>query len=98
MEIARILKEEGYIDDFGVEGEKPSNLTVVLKYGQGRESAIAGIRRKSRPGRRYYVGYRDIPHVLNGLGVAIVSTSRGIMTDKDARQRQVGGEILCEVW
>ena len=98
VEIARILKEEGYINDFNVEGEKPANLTVKLKYGQGRESAIAGIRRKSRPGRRFYVGYQDIPHVLNGLGVAIVSTSRGIMTDRDARQKQVGGEILCEVW
>ncbi len=98
VEIARILKEEGYIEDFSVDEAKPSKLTVFLRYSRGRQSAIAGVRRASRPGRRLYVGYEDIPYVLNGLGVAIVSTSRGVMTDKTARERKVGGEILCEVW
>jgi len=96
--IAEILKEEGFISDFRVEKEHPGKLTVYMKYGRDRESAIAGIRRASRPGRRVYVGYRDIPKVLNGLGVSIVSTSRGVMTDNTARETKVGGEILCEVW
>jgi len=96
--IAAILKEEGFISDFRVERDLPGKLTLFMRYGRDRESAIAGIRRKSRPGRRIYVGYREIPKVLNGLGVAIVSTSRGVMTDRDARQNQVGGEIICEVW
>jgi small subunit ribosomal protein S8 len=96
--IAEILKQEGYISDFRVEKEHPAKLTLYMKYGRDRESAIAGIRRKSRPGRREYVSYRDIPKVLNGLGVSIVSTSRGIMSDSTARETKVGGEILCEVW
>ena len=69
-----------------------------IKYGRDRESAIAGNRRRSRPGRRVYVGYDDIPKVLNGMGVSIVSTSRGLMTDKQARTEKIGGELLCEVW
>jgi small subunit ribosomal protein S8 len=96
--IAEILKQEGFISDYRVEKEHPAKLTVYLKYGRDRESAIAGMRRKSRPGRRVYVGYRDIPKVLNGLGVSIVSTSKGVMTDTSARDSKVGGEILCEVW
>ncbi len=96
--IAEILKQEGFISDFRVEEEHPAKLTVYMKYGRDRESAIAGMRRKSRPGRRVYVGYRDIPKVLNGLGVSIVSTSKGVMTDATARETKVGGEILCEVW
>ncbi len=98
VNIAEILKQEGFISDFRVEEEHPAKLTVYLKYGRDRESAIAGMRRKSRPGRRVYVGYRDIPKVLNGLGVSIVSTSKGVMTDASARDSKVGGEILCEVW
>jgi small subunit ribosomal protein S8 len=97
-QIAEILKQEGFISDFRVERDLPGKLTVFMRYGRDRESAIAGIRRKSRPGRRVYVGYREIPKVLNGLGVAIVSTSRGVMTDRDARNNKVGGELLCEVW
>lgn len=96
--IAEILKEEGFISDYREEKEFPAKLTVYLKYGRDRESAIAGIRRTSRPGRRLYVGYQDIPKVLNGLGVSIVSTSHGVMTDTAARDSKVGGEILCEVW
>jgi len=96
--IAAILKQEGFISDFRVEEAHPPRLTVFLKYGRDRESAIAGLRRRSRPGRREYVRHSAIPPVLNGLGVAIVSTSRGIMTDKDARTNKVGGELLCEVW
>jgi small subunit ribosomal protein S8 len=96
--IAEILKQEGFISDFRVDEEHPPKLTVFLKYGRDREFAIAGLRRASRPGRRLYVGYRKIPKVLNGLGVAIVSTSKGVMTDRQARQEKVGGEILCEVW
>lgn len=96
--IAEILKAEGYIADFRVDESGFGTITVTLKYGRGRESAIAGLRRKSRPGRRVYVGYQDIPKVHNGLGVAIMSTSQGVMSDRAARAQKVGGEILCEVW
>jgi len=96
--IANILQEEGFISDIRVQPEHPPTLTVFLKYGKDRECAIMGMRRKSRPGRRVYVGYREIPKVLNGLGMSIVSTSRGVMTDKTARAQKIGGEILCEVW
>lgn len=96
--IAVILKQEGYIEDFSADRNHPATLSVTLKYDRNHKSAIVGLRRKSRPGRRYYVGHKDIPKVLNGLGVSIVSTSRGVMTDKTARTEGVGGEILCEVW
>lgn len=98
VRIADILKTEGYIADYRVDESGHGKIIVFLKYGKDRRSAIAGLRRKSRPGRRVYVGYRDIPKVHNGLGVAIMSTSRGVMTDKAAREQKVGGEILCEVW
>lgn len=97
-QVAQILKNEGYISDFQVESEAPSKLTVFLKYGRNQASAIAGIRRASRPGRRIYVGHRDIPIVHNGMGIAILSTSKGILTDRDARRQHLGGEILGEVW
>ncbi len=96
--VAKILKEEGYISDFKVLTDHPGKLDVELKYSTDQRAAIVGIKRISRPGRRQYVGYRDIPKVNNGLGIAILSTSHGIMTDKDARKKQLGGEILCEVW
>jgi len=98
--VAEILKAEGYIADVRqneVEG-KGSTLTVVLKYGHDRNSAIDGIRRVSRPGRRVYVGHDSIPRVLSGLGISILSTSRGLLSDRDARRLKVGGELLCEVW
>ena len=98
VSIAEILKNEGYVADYRVDESGHGKIVIFLKYGRDRESAIAGLRRKSRPGRRVYVGYRDIPKVHNGLGVAIMSTSHGLMTDKAARANQVGGEILCEVW
>ncbi len=97
-QLAEILKQEGYIDDYSVEDGVQKSLTVVLKYGRDRQSAFVGMRRASRPGRRFYVGHGDIPRVHNGMGVAILSTSVGIMTDRDARDKRVGGEVLCEVW
>lgn len=99
--IAQILKQEGYIADVRTEEwgpKKRSTLTIVLKYGRERGAAFQGLRRVSKPGRRVYVRHDQIPRVLSGLGVSILSTSQGLMTDKEARQRKVGGELLCEVW
>lgn len=96
IEIARILKEEGFIKDFKV--EKDNNLVIVLKYGQNKEKVINGLKRISKPGLRVYAKVDEIPKVLNGLGVAIISTSKGIMTDKNARQEKVGGEVLAYIW
>ncbi|GMV17147.1 MAG: 30S ribosomal protein S8 [Polyangiaceae bacterium] len=100
--IAEILKAEGYVADVRTEkwgdGGTKETLTVVLKYGRERDSAFQGIRRISRPGRRVYVGHGNIPRVLSGLGTAILSTSHGLMTDKEARRQKLGGELLCEVW
>lgn len=98
VRLAKLLKEEGFVSDYRIEEEQPARLTVFMKYGRDRRSAIAGIRRSSRPGRRLYVGHDDIPKVQNGLGVAILSTSHGLMTDKKARVEKLGGEVLCEVW
>lgn len=95
LNVAKILKEEGYIADYEV-GER--TFTITMKYGKDRRAAFIGIRRKSRPGRRVYVGHDGIPKVHNGLGVAILSTSKGLMTDNKAREGKLGGEILCEVW
>ena len=98
-QVAEILKQEGFIDDFSVEDGGPQkNLTIQLKYRGDRRCAFLGLKRASRPGRRFYVGHKDIPRVQNGMGVAILSTSVGIMTDRDARDKRVGGEVLCEVW
>ena len=97
--IVSILKDEGYIVDFVRNPQSPQDeLVVDLKYGSDRRGAIAGIQRKSRPGCRVYVGAGSIPRVRQGLGVAIVSTSRGVLADHIARQQQVGGELLCIVW
>ena len=99
--VAALLKDEGYVRDVLVsepDGKKSPTLTVVLKYGQDRTCAIDGLQRVSRPGRRVYVRHDGIPFVQNGLGVAILSTSCGVMTDRDARRRRIGGELLCEVW
>jgi small subunit ribosomal protein S8 len=98
LSLAELLKREGFVADVRSEAGTPGKLTLVLKYGQGHQGAIAGMRRCSRPGRRIYVGHDDLPKVKNGLGIAILSTSRGVMTDKDARRERVGGELLCEVW
>lgn len=99
--VAELLKSEGYVADVVVtEAEEAvsSTLTIVLKYGRDRKCVIDGLRRVSRPGRRVYVRHDHIPHVFNGLGIGILSTSQGVMTDKDARRQRVGGELLCEVW
>jgi small subunit ribosomal protein S8 len=97
--LAGVLKGEGFIDDVRVsEGEGPKTLVLVLRYGRDRQSAIDGVRRVSTPGRRVYVRHDRIPRVLSGMGVSILSTSQGVMTDKDARKQRVGGELLCEVW
>lgn len=99
--VAEILKAEGFIADVREgegEGDGPKKLTIVLKYGRDRASAIDGVRRVSRPGRRVYVRHDRIPRVFSGLGISILSTSRGLMSDKEARRQKVGGELLCEVW
>ncbi|NMB18720.1 MAG: 30S ribosomal protein S8 [Erysipelothrix sp.] len=98
IEISRILKEEGFIRDYHVsEGAKPS-ITLVLKYGANNEKVITGLRRISKPGMRVYAKVDSIPRVLNGLGIAIISTSEGLVTDKQARQKHIGGEVLAYVW
>jgi small subunit ribosomal protein S8 len=95
--IAKVLKDEGYIKDFFVDEDAKPTLTIVLKYFDGKP-VIEKIKRESRPGLRLYHSVADLPKVLGGLGVAIVSTSKGVMSDKAARQQNVGGEVLCIVW
>ena len=102
LTIADVLKSEGYVSDVTVE-DPDSNvttkvITLVLKYGRDRVPAIEGIRRVSRPGRRIYVRAMEIPKIKSGLGIAVLSTSRGIMSDRQARKAGVGGELLCEIW
>ncbi|MBX3260238.1 MAG: 30S ribosomal protein S8 [Labilithrix sp.] len=97
--IADVLKSEGYVDDVREsDGEGKKTLTLVLRYGRGKDSAIDGVRRVSAPGRRVYVRHDRIPRVRSGMGISILSTSRGVMTDRQAREQKVGGELLCEVW
>jgi len=95
--IASIFKREGYIMDFAVEGKLPKTMKLKLKY-QGKKSVIEGMRRISTPGLRRYVGSTDIPRVRGGLGVAVVSTSEGVMTGNQARKKNIGGELICYVW
>jgi small subunit ribosomal protein S8 len=95
--IVGILKKEGYITDFAVEGKVPKTIKVKLKY-QGKKSIIEGLSRVSTPGLRRYVGATEIPRVRGGLGVAVVSTSEGLLTDVQARRKNIGGELLCYVW
>lgn len=99
--LAALLKKEGYIEDFAVaanEGRPGSTLTVTMKYSPERARTISGLRRVSKPGLRVYSPASEVPRVLGGLGVAVVSTSQGLMTDREARKRHVGGEVLCFVW
>ena len=98
--IAGILKEEGYILNYKVEGEKVSEkkITITLKYGPKNEKVISGIKRISKPGLRVYAKSNAIPRVLNGLGIAIISTSQGVMTDREARKQHAGGEVIAYVW
>ena len=99
VEIARILKAEGYIENYATEGEGiEKKLVVTLKYGANDEKVIKGIKRISKPGLRVYARGNDIPKVLNGLGIAIISTSNGMMTDRDARKQHIGGEVIAYVW
>jgi small subunit ribosomal protein S8 len=99
IEISRILKEEGFIRDYHVSGEgKTHTITIVLKYTADNKKVITGLRRISKPGMRVYANVDSIPRVLNGLGIAILSTSEGLLTDKQARQKHVGGEVLAYVW
>ena len=97
-EIARILKDEGFISEFEMEGAPKQVLGVALKYTEDGAGVIRGMRRESRPGLRKFCGCKDIPRVLGGLGVSIMSTSQGVMSGREARRRKIGGEILCTVW
>ena len=97
IEIAKILKEEGFITDYKVEGEVKKTITITLKYGPNNEKVINGLRRISKPGLRAYAKVDSIPRVLNGLGIAIISTSHGLMTDKEAKAKHVGGEVIAYV-
>lgn len=97
--IAHIMKEEGFIDDYRVIDEKPQAvLQLWPKYAEGNEPVITGMKRVSKPGRRIYKGRNDIPWVLSGMGIVIMSTSRGVLTGRQARRAGVGGEIICYVW
>jgi small subunit ribosomal protein S8 len=99
VELAKVLKNEGYIRNYKyVKDEKQGILRVYLKYGQGNISSIYGLERISKPSRRIYTKGKDIKPVLNGLGISILSTSKGILTDRQARSENVGGEILCKIW
>jgi small subunit ribosomal protein S8 len=99
VNLAKVLQQEGYIAGYEVSDEGPQGvLTINLKYGPNGESVITGLKRVSKPGLRKFAKAGDIPTVLNGLGIAIVSTSQGLVTDRAARKKNTGGEILCQVW
>ena len=97
-EIAKILKNEGFITDYAVEGDVKKTMTITLKYGPNKEKVINGLKRISKPGLRVYAKVENMPRVLNGLGIAIISTSHGLMTDKEAKAKRVGGEVVAYVW
>ena len=96
--IAKILKEEGYVVDYAVSGDTKKTLTITLKYLENGERVINGLKRISKPGLRVYKEVQDLPRVLNGLGIAIISTSQGLMTDRAARKANTGGEVVAFVW
>ncbi|MCL4472876.1 MAG: 30S ribosomal protein S8 [Actinobacteria bacterium] len=99
MDIAKLLKEEGYITDYALlRGESFDNIVVDLKYGKDRQKVISGLRRISKPGRRVYARKDAIPRVLGGLGTAVLSTSSGLMTGRQAEKKGVGGEVICFIW
>lgn len=99
MELARVLQDEGYVDGFRIveEGHKRT-LRVALRYTEKGQPVVTGLERASRPGRRVYAGAGEIPRILGGLGISVLSTSQGVMSDREARLRHVGGELLCNVW
>ena len=96
--IAKILKNEGFITDYSVEGDVKKTMTITLKYGPNNQKVINGLKRISKPGLRVYAKVENMPRVLNGLGIAIISTSYGLMTDKEAKAKHVGGEVVAYVW
>ncbi len=97
--IAEVLKREGYIEDYdSIDDTNQGIIRIHLKYGERGERVIQNLKRESKPGRRVYCGVEEIPRVLDGLGIAIVSTSRGVLSDREARRQNVGGELLCSVW
>ena len=99
VELAKILKEEGFITDYKLENDNvQGTIVVTLKYGENKERVITGLKRISKPGLRVYAKNTEIPKVLNGLGIAIISTSHGVMTDKEARKQNLGGEVLAYIW
>lgn len=99
VEIARIMQEEGYINGFEIEPAQLRDvLTITLKYGEKKARTIRGIKRISKPGLRIYAGKDELPRVLGGLGTAVISTSKGVMTDRDARKEGVGGEVMAYIW
>ena len=99
LALVKLLKEEGFVDGWvELNDDKQGHIKVFLKYEQGEKGVIRGIERISKPGRRAYVGRDDIPRVRNGLGIAVLTTSRGLLTDRQAREAGVGGELICRVW
>ncbi len=99
VSVAKIMKEEGYINDYHIQKDDVQGvLSIDLKYDQSNDKVIIGLRRVSKPGCRVYVNSDSIPKVMSGLGIGIISTSKGVMTDRQARKMRVGGELLCEVW
>jgi small subunit ribosomal protein S8 len=99
VRVAEVLKQEGFVEDFDVQnGNAEPMLTIQLRYDRNRDPVITGLKRVSRPGLRQYVGADAIPTVRNGLGVAILSTSKGVLTDREARRQRIGGELMCTVW
>jgi small subunit ribosomal protein S8 len=98
VEVARILKEEGFITDYIIDGDVRPNIIITLKYGPHKEKVISGLKRISKPGLRIYAKADELPRVLNGLGIAIISTSKGMMDDKKAKAQHLGGEVVAYVW
>ncbi len=99
FEIAKVLEKEGFVEKVEKKGKSPKKkIKIVLRYDESGRGAISGLKRVSRPGRRIYLGWRDIKPVRSGYGILILSTSHGILTDKEARSKKVGGEVICEVW
>ena len=99
VSLAKILKDEGFIEDFKVVNDNvQGTILLTLKYGQNKERVITGLKRISKPGLRVYAKAGEVPKVLNGLGIAVISTSHGVMTDKEARKENLGGEVLCYIW
>jgi len=97
-EIARVMKDEGYITNFTMSNTVPRVLSIELKYNDDAEPAMRGLRRESKPGLRKFCGVQDIPNVLGGMGTAILSTSGGVISGKEARKRKLGGELICTIW